>query len=150
MRNQLKKIERLDPVIEIKQKRVDEEASFLGEIRREKAKMESDLVSWQQRYLDGVARLNVLRESGNRSMLAALESAIDHARETLFSLFQRLKEVDGIEAAQMIQLNMAQRELSAVERLQEVYRQRFRKDLGRKEQKGLDEIALRRFLQSRG
>lgn len=149
MRQYLKKIERLDPVIGIKQKRVDDESRFLGEIRREKARMESDLVSWQQRYLDGVTRLNAIRESGNRSMLAALEAAVDHARETLFSLFQKLKEVDGIEQAQMNQVNMVQRELSAVERLQEVHKERLQKEMGRKEQKGLDEIALRRFLQSR-
>ena len=111
--------------------------------------MESELFAWQERYLNGVGRLNAERESAARGMLSALEAAVDHARETLFKLFQKLKEVDGIEQSQMMQLSIVQRELSAVEQLQEGHRIKFRKDLSRQEQKGLDEISLRRFLQAR-
>ena len=149
MKKHLKKIARLDPVVGIKQKRVDEEAVILAEIRREKTKMESELFAWQERYLNGVGRLNAERESKGRGMLSALEAAVDHARETLFKLFQRLKEVDGIEQSQMMQLSIVQRELSAVEQLQEVHRIKFRKDFSRHEQKSLDEVSLRRFMQSR-
>lgn len=149
MKKHLKKIARLDPVVGIKQKRVDEEALILAEIRREKTRMESELFDWQERYLNGVGRLNTERESTGRGMLSALEAAVDHARETLFKLFQKLKEVDGIEQSQMMQLSIVQRELSAVEQLQEVHRIKFRKDLSRHEQKGLDEVSLRRFIQSR-
>lgn len=149
MQKYLKKISRLDPVVGIKQKKVDEEAIILAEIRREKVKMESDLFAWQERYLNGVGRLNAERESAGRGMLSALEAAVDHARETLFKLFQKLKEVDGIEQSQMMHLSIVQRELSAVEKLQEGHRIKFRKDLSRQEQKGLDEVSLRRFLQAR-
>jgi flagellar biosynthesis chaperone FliJ len=139
MQKHLKKISRLDPVIGIKQKRVDDEAVVLAGIRREKTKMESELFAWQERYLNGVGRLNAERESAARGMLSALESAVDHARETLFKLFQKLKEFDSIEHSQ----------LSAVEQLQEVHRIKFRKDLSRQEQKALDEVSLRRFSQAR-
>ena len=149
MQKHLKKIARLDPVVGIKQKRVDEEAIILANIRREKARMESELSAWQQRYLNGVGRLNTERESAGRGMLSALESAVDHARETLFVLFQKLKEVDSVEHSQVMQLSIVQRELSAVEKLQEAHKIRMRKEISRHEQKGLDEIALRRFLQSR-
>lgn len=149
MQKHLKKISRLDPVIGIKQKRVDDEAVILAGIRREKTKMESELFAWQERYLNGVGRLNTERESAARGMLSALESAVDHARETLFKLFQKLKEVDSIEHSQIMQLTIVQRELSAVEQLQEVHRIKFRKDLSRQEQKALDEVSLRRFSQAR-
>lgn len=149
MRSHVKKIQRLDPVIAIRKKRVDEESGFLVEIRQEKSRMESELVAWQQRYLDGVGRLNEMREAGERNMLAAMEAAVDHAREQLFSLFTRLKEVDGIEHAQVLQLNAVQRDLSAVERLQENHREKLQKAIAKAEQKVLDDVALRRFIQSR-
>ena len=149
MQKHLKKIARLAPVLDIKKTRVDAEAVALAAILREKSKLESELMAWQQKYLNGVTRLNAERESVERPMLLALEAAVDHARETLFVFFQRLKEVDLAEQAQVMRVNMVQRELSAVEKLQETHRERFKKELSRNEQKGHDEIALRRFLNSR-
>lgn len=149
MQKHLKKIARLVPVLDIKKTRVDTEAVALAAILREKVKLESELMAWQQKYLNGVTQLNAERESVNRPMLLALEAAVDHARETLFVFFQRLKEMDLAEQAQVMRVNMVQRELSAVEKLQETRRERFKKELSRNEQKSHDDIALRRFLISR-
>ncbi len=149
MQKHLKKIARLVPVLDIKKTRVDAEAVALAAILREKVKLESELMAWQQKYLNGVTRLNAERESVERPMLLALEAAVDHARETLFVFFQRLKEADLAEQAQVMRVNIVQRELSAVEKLQETHRERFKKEISRNEQKGHDDIALRRFLNSR-
>lgn len=107
------------------------------------------LASWQQKYVEGVTSLNQERESSSRAMLFALEAAVDHARETLFELFQALREMDSREQAQMMQLDVVQRELEAVKTLQETRRQDFNRELARQEQKQLDEMGLRRFMQAR-
>jgi flagellar export protein FliJ len=149
MKSYLKRIARLDTVRGVKQQRVDEEARALAVIRSEKGRVEMQLAEWQQKYVEGVTSLNAERESASRSMLFALESAVDHARETLFSLFQALREMDARERAQMMQLDLVQRELEAVKTLQDTRRQDLNRELARHEQKQLDEIGLRRFIQSR-
>ncbi len=149
MKSHLQRIARLETVRGVKQQRVDFEAGNLAAIRNEKGKLEMQLASWQQKYVDGVTSLNKERESSSRPMLFALEAAVDHARETLFELFQALREMDSREQAQMMQLDIVQRELEAVKTLQETRRQDLNRELARHEQKQLDEIGLRRFMQAR-
>lgn len=145
----MKKIERLEPVISIKKRHVDEASLSLAAVRRERMDMESELVKWQQRYVSGVTNLNVERESANRSMLSALESSVDHAREKLFEIFNALKEMDRRESAATLHLGMVQRDLSAVEKLQGKHKEALIKDRQKRENMFQDEIGLRRFLQHR-
>ncbi|MEY4632484.1 MAG: hypothetical protein RIQ81_2604 [Pseudomonadota bacterium] len=149
MKAKLKQIARLGTVEGVKQMRVDGEARALAEIRTQKSQLENHLVEWQRKYIDGVATLNRERESQTRTMLFALEGAVDHARETLFQLFQALREMDSREQAQMMQLDMARRELESVKVLRDSHRESLNREIARNEQKQLDEIGLRRFIQTR-
>lgn len=129
--------------------RVDGEARTLAGIRAQKGQLENSLMEWQKKYIEGVATLNRERESQSRSMLFALESAVDHARETLFTLFQALREMDSREQSQMMQLDIARRELESVKVLRDSHREALNREIARNEQRQLDEIALRRFAQTR-
>jgi flagellar export protein FliJ len=140
-----KKANRLQPVVEQRQIRFDVEIQKLTEVQRRKSATVVAMRSKQREYLEGVQRLNDERGSSNRLMLEALEQGLDTVKSQWMGLYQAVIELDREEKIQTDIMSQAHRELEAIKTLQDKYRAEFAKEMNRREQKSLDELALRKF-----
>ena len=141
-----RKIKRVQPLIKMKQQRVDEEAAVLEAIRQKKREVVQSMKDSQRQYMEGINQLNQVRRSPARPNLETLEQAVDHVKRRWQKLFVDVQEIEKKEKAQIAQLLTAERELKSVEKLKERYEEDERKETQRAEQRTLDEVALRRFL----
>jgi flagellar export protein FliJ len=141
----MRKIKRVQPIIKIKQTRVDTEAAMLARINKEKVEAVQAMRESQRQYMSGVDELNRIRTSSSRENIEVIESGLDHVKAKWYRLYKSVQDLENRERAQIACLNVAERELKAIERLRERYELDFRKEISRSEQKMLDEIALRQF-----
>ncbi len=142
-----RKIKRVQPIIKMKKSKVDEEASVLIAIRSEKVEIVKQMKENQKRYMEGVEELNRIRVSKARQNLDTLESALDYVKQQWYKLYKDVQTVEGKERQQIMYLLTAERELKSVEKLEEKYVTEMKKELGRMDQKQMDETALRRYSQ---
>ncbi len=142
----MKKIKRVQPIIKLKQTRVDNEASILAEINKAKVAAVAAMRDSQRQYMIGVDELNRIRTSAKRDNIVTIEQGLDHVKSLWYAHYRKVQELENKERAQIARLNEAERELKAIERLQERYTIDFKKETGKAEQKMLDEIALRQFV----
>ncbi len=140
-----RKMLRIGPVIKVRKAKVDQEIMVLNQIRADKQAAISDMRESQRQYMEGVERLNRERGSTAREMLAPLEGTLDYVKNRWYSLYKRVQEIEQREKAQIFQLDLAERDLRAVEKLSETYEQEFRNEIRRSDQKAMDEAALRKF-----
>ncbi len=144
MRETKLKIKRVQPVINVKKTKVDEEAAVLNEIRTEKVVLVRVMRENQKTYMEGVDKLNNLRNSANRENLGNLESSLDHVKAQWFQLFRKVQEIEAKEKEQFSRLVLAETELRSAEKLKGKYEADFRAGLARSEQKQMDEFAARK------
>lgn len=142
-----RKIKRVQPLIKMKKSKVDEEASVLIAIRNEKIEIVKQMKENQKRYMEGVEEMNKIRVSKVRQNLETLESALDFVKQQWYKLYKDVQAIEGKERQQIMHLLTAERELKSVEKLEEKYQTEFKKELGRIDQKLMDEAALRRHTQ---
>jgi hypothetical protein len=141
----LRKIKRVQPIIRIKQARVDEEMAVLEAIRRQKIDVVQAMKDSQRRYMAGIETLNQARTSRMRTNLETLESGIDHVKTQWYKLYQSVQDLERKEKAQIAQLLTAERELRSIEKLQERYQIELRRELAGAEQKNANDIAIGRY-----
>jgi len=142
-------MKRIEPLVRVKEAQVNQEAVMLAHIRQEKADVVAALKESQRVYMDGVERLNRERVSVARDMLLTLEMSLDHVKQRWHDQFRQVQELERREEAQLAQLVLAQQSLKSFERLQDKYRKDFQTEMSKSEQKNLDEVALRRFIQQK-
>jgi len=145
MSQPLKKMKRVQPVIKVRSAQVDSEAAILTVIRTRKQAVVAEMKTNQRQYMEGIDRLNQERASMNREMLAPLEDSLDFIKSKWFMLYREVQELEHREQVQLTKVLAAQRDLKAVERLQENYKKQFATDLKKTEQKNLDEVGIRRY-----
>ncbi len=143
----LKKIKRVGPLIRVKQDRVEAESMVLNQIRLAKQKIVQDMRENQRKYMRGVEDLNQTRSSRLRDNLETLESGLDYIKSEWYRLYREVQTMESREQKQIQVLLEAERDLKAVERLREKYEVEYKKELGKVEQKQLDEISIRQFNQ---
>jgi flagellar export protein FliJ len=148
MQQTMRKIKRVQPLVKMKKTKVDEESAVLQAIRQEKVTVVSQMKENQRRYMEGVERMNQLRTSRTRDNLTTMEQAVDHVKAEWYRLYKRVQDIETKEKLQIGQLLTAERDLKAVEKLQEKYQLEYRKEASQSEQKQLDEIAIRNFTSS--
>jgi flagellar export protein FliJ len=142
-----RKIKRVQPLIKMKKSKVDEEAAVLIAIRNEKIEVVKQMKDNQKRYMEGVEQLNRIRVSKVRENLEMLESSLDYVKQQWYKLYKQVQTIEGKERQQIMHLLTAERELKSVEKLEEKYKVEMQKELGRMDQKLMDDAALRRFAQ---
>ena len=76
MQQYFRKIKRVQPIVKARKQRVDEESSRLIVIRTEKAQVVGTMREMQQKYMQGVADLNKIRQSQIREAQTSLEQAL--------------------------------------------------------------------------
>ena len=140
-----RKMLRIEPVIKVRKAKVDQEIIVLNQIRADKQAAVTDMRESQRKYMEGVDRLNRERGSTAREMLAPLEGTLDYIKNRWYSLYKRVQEIEQREKAQLFQIDLAERDLRAVEKLSEIYAEEFRNEMRRNDQKIMDEAALRKF-----
>lgn len=140
-----KKAKRLNPVIEERQHKFNEELAELAAVQRKKNTTISAMRATQKEYMAGVSRLNEERSSHNRLMLEALESGLDNVKALWMKLYQDVIEIEKLEKEQTEIMSRAHRDLEAIQNLQTKYKSEWAQEQARREQKELDEHALRKF-----
>ena len=140
-----KKAKRLDPVIEERTRRFNEELTQLAAVQRKKLEAVSAMRATQKEYMAGVSRLNAERSSQNRLMLEALETGLDNVKTQWMKLYQDVIEIEKMEKEQTEVMSRAHRDLEAIQNLQTKYKSEWAQEQARREQKVLDEHALRKF-----
>jgi flagellar export protein FliJ len=140
-----KKAKRLDPVIEERQARFDNELTQLAIVRKKKIDAVAAMRATQKEYIDGVSRLNEERSSNNRLMLDALETGLDNVKSLWMRLYQDVIEIEKMEKEQTEVMSRAHRDLEAIQTLQSKYKAEWALEQSKREQKMLDEHALRKF-----
>ena len=140
------KIRKLEPIIKVREIQVDQEIMRLNEIRSAKLSIVTELKKYQKDYIEGVEQLNRERLSVDRLRVAALESAVDHSKANWYRCLKRAQEIENQEKAQLAQVTIAERNLKSTEKLHAKHSEQLRTEYSKKEQKTMDEIALRRLL----
>jgi flagellar export protein FliJ len=140
-----KKAKRLEPVIEERKARFDNEMTQLAVVRKKKIEAVAAMRATQKEYIDGVSRLNEERASNNRLMLDALETGLDNVKSLWMRLYQNVIEIEKMEKDQTEIMSRAHRDLEAIKTLQSKYKAEWSQEQARREQKTLDEHALRKF-----
>ena len=139
------KLKKLKPVIKAKKFAVDEQSKILMEIRHQKLLAQGELQKYQKLYIEGIDNLNQERQSPDRSKLDVLEGSIDYAKFKWYESLKIIKEIEVSERNQVQILNNAQKELHVFEKLNDKYIGLIQKEEAIKEQKMLDEFAIKAF-----
>jgi len=145
MRETQLKIKRVQPVINVKKTKVDEEATVLNDIRNTKLGLVRVMKENQRAYMEGVDKLNNLRNSASRENLSNFESSLDFVKAQWFQLFRKVQDIEAKEKEQFSRLVFAETELRSAEKLKEKYEADFRSNLAKSEQKQMDEFASRKY-----
>lgn len=145
MQSAAKKAKRLEPVIEERKARFDNELTQLAVVRKKKIEAVSAMRATQKEYMDGVNRLNEERSTQNRLMLDALETGLDNVKNLWMKLYQDVIEIEKMEKDQAELMSRAHRDLEAIKTLQSKYKAEWAQEQSKREQKSLDEHALRKF-----
>jgi flagellar export protein FliJ len=137
-----RKMKRIKPVVEIRRREMEHEASSLVQLQMKKNELVKTLRMHQKMYLDGIQDLNLARSNNDGARVQLLESSVDFARDRWTKSFKEVQQLEKIEKSQIEQLSIAQRELKIAEILEEKYHQEFKSEIGRKEQADMDEVAI--------
>lgn len=137
-----KKIEKLGPLIKIRQLQLDQQLSLLQKIKLRKEAAQQELVRAQSMYITGIDRLNQERQSPERLMLEALENSIDLAKSLWHKRLMELRHVEIEVKAQERHVAEAHKNMKMLEKLDDRYTGNLNEHLKIIEQKQLDEFAV--------
>ena len=143
-----KKSKRLDPIIEERKIRFDDENQRLLQVRHQKVLAIQRMKAKQAEYMDGVNRLNSERGSAERSMLEALEGGLDSVKQQWMNLYEVILKLEQEEALQLNAMSCAHRDLEAIKHLQLKYKREISRTIQQRDMKQIDDIALRKFNQN--
>lgn len=144
MRDTQLKMKRVQPVINVKKGKVDAESQALNEIRSKKVELVRTMKENQRTYMQGVDKLNTLRNSANRENLSNLETSLDHVKSQWFQIFRQVQDIETKEKEQISRLVVAETELRSAEKLKGRYEIELKTGLAKIEQKQMDEFAIRK------
>lgn len=142
MANPKQKINKLKPLIKIRQLQLDQETALLNQIKLKRDEATQLLLYSQKTYIDGVEKLNRERQSPERRMLLTLEQGVDFAKAQWYARLQDLRTLEEHERHQLIMVMEAQKRMKMLENLDERYLEQHIKLLKNHEQKEIDEFAI--------
>lgn len=140
------KIKRIKPLIKIRKNKVDKASFELLQIKIDKDRVQKELYNLQMQYLEYVQKLNEERQSADRANLILLEQNVDYLKQKWIQTLYRLKNLEKKEQQQMEILLQSKKDLNVIEKLQEKYQQQVAINIAAEEQKAIDQIAIRRFV----
>lgn len=144
MSQAMDKLKRVKPLLRARAAQLNSEAQKLHFLRDLKHSALGDLKRSQEEYIQAVEKINLQRQSNQRTMLLTLENSVDTIKARFYQSLKKVRELEQRERNQMTRVLEAERNLQSAEKLQDRYQEVVKKDLGVKEQHRLDEIALKR------
>ncbi len=138
-----KKIKRVKPLIITKKNERDIEALKLKELHEEKQQTMQELKRYEHLYIAGIDKINQERQSTSRDQLKILEDGVDDYKSKWYHHLQKLREIEIQEKAQIAQLINAEKGLKSMEKLDEKYKENLEAIRKYREQKQLDETAIK-------
>lgn len=142
------KMEKLKSLIKIREDQFNQEMNLLAQMVRQKQELTNALKENQEKYIKGIDMLNRLRGSEDRANLAIYETTIDYLKEEWYRSYAQIKDITEREKIQRAKLAEAQKQLKGTNQLHDKFALEYRKLLGKREQKQLDEIAGMRFVRN--
>lgn len=142
MTNFAQKIQKMEPLIKIRNIQLDQQLFLLQQIKARKLDAKNELLRCQHMYIKGIDRLNEERQSPERRMLEALEGSIDLAKSLWHKRLLDLRVIEDEERAQEQAVKLAHKNLKMLEKLDERYTIDLNEQLKKVEQKQLDEFAI--------
>jgi flagellar biosynthesis chaperone FliJ len=139
------RLDKMRPLVKVRKIQLDRESMILADIRNEKRVKLQELKKNQQEYLQGIDRLNTERQCSDPKLLEVLESSVDYVKQRWYNCIRDLRVIEEKEKAQLANMMAADRNLKSVAKLEERYRLEFVASEQMKEQKFLDELAIRRL-----
>ena len=140
------KLNRVDSLMRVRKTQLEIEAGMLARIHNEIAAQQQVLVKHQNEYIRGVNDLNALRQKTDLSQLPVMESGLDLVKLKWYRVLKTLRDLQSMADAQRAQVMVARRNLKTVETLEERYLNQSRQYQDRIEQKHMDEVGLRSYL----
>ena len=139
------KIKKTELLIRTRKAQLDEESQKLSNIRSSKLEHLEKLKEHQANYMNGVDSLNIERQSGDRLKLSTLERSVDYSKSRWYQCLRQVKELEEQEKKQLSLVLVAQRNLKSMEKIQEGNRHNLQVEVGKNEQKSLDEMSVHNF-----
>ncbi len=146
MDNTKRRIKRMGPLIRVRQLQLDYEASQLARIKQIKTEAERQLQEFQTKYMAGVNMLNEVRNSADRQYLSILESGLDMLKTKWYKTLKNLREIEQVEYAQLEQVKLARKNMKTMETLKGRYVEQAAIEDLKRDQKIMDDNAVRRFV----
>lgn len=145
--SQLKKrIDKLTPVVRVRERELLLSRNELEAIRKHKNQMLSLLADSQNTYMQSVDKLNKIRSLGVEGLQSvALESSIEFVRNKWAEQLSELRRAERQERHQLAIVQDHEVKLRSVEKITEKYELCFKKERARLEQEHLDEFVTSRF-----
>lgn len=143
MRELKQKLTKVKPIVRARKAQLDQESVMLASIRHEKATLLDELEATQKAYIEGVDELNRQRTGSFNTKLEVFEKGLDYVKQQWYDALRSVREMEKQEQAQLANVLVAQKNLKAVETLEEKYEVQFKHAFEKYEQKNLDETAAR-------
>lgn len=116
------RVERLDPLLKMKQAAVEQEAIKLTDLQHKRLGLQTKLEGLQQNYLNGVDKINTAKIANDRMLMGHLEKGNDYYKSCWALTLHEIKDMEKRILAQTSLLKDARAQCRAVEMLQEKYK----------------------------
>ena len=143
MKDLKQKITKVQPIVRARKAQLDTESVTLSQIRIQKAERLDELEATQKAYIECVDELNRQRQLNVNETLQVFEQGLDFVKQKWYEALKSVREAEAREQAQLANVLVAQRNLKAVQVLEEKYDEQYRDAMNKAEQKQLDETAAR-------
>jgi flagellar biosynthesis chaperone FliJ len=140
-----KKMNRMKPILKIRQHNLDRESNQLQAIKLAKMQAIERMRESQAAYMSSVDQLNLMRTKGMNQEASALELGIDSLRNRWASLLSEAKSWEREERIQLQLVKDLEVQMKTVEDLHEKFETNFKIDLSKNDQVSLDEYSQNRF-----
>lgn len=143
MRELREKIQKVKPLKRARKAQLDQQSLELSKIRKMKADLLDELETTQRAYIEGVDELNRQRQGSFTGGIEVYERGLDYVKDKWYQAMAEVRKVEREEQLQLSEVITAQKNLKAVEALEEKYSDDLRFAERQVEQNQMDEISSR-------
>ena len=145
MKKTKQKFNRVQPLIKNKKDELNVESKKLFDLKEEKLEYLKVLKSYEQKYLQGVKKVNEAKHRGDLSTVQILEPSVIHMKDQWADTLLSIKELERKEMIQRDIVLESTKSLKSFEKLAENYQKTLKGLQKKKEQSELDEFSVVTF-----
>ena len=144
-----KRSARIQPIINSEEQKLDKEMLELTNLRQLIDESTLKMQDQQKIYIEGVEKLNQIRASASRENLQSFEEALTFSKDQWYRMYRKVQQLKERETVQVQKMGLIHKRLQSIKKLKEKFDNEVDLEEKRTEQKVLDEVGLRRFVQER-